>query len=523
MPRPESVYRRRVLGAGSLAAFTLFVVGAPIVNNRIEADLERRVSDELAAAGHTGVTVRFSGQDATLACSGPLDDPEGAIDVAYGVHGVHSIELDRACRVTTAPGAASATTVPSATGAPSLPASPETTTAASVPVYATVGDVVANDAMFSALARFFAGSPTGAALSDPAGTPIALLAPTDAAFAALSADADGALAGDAELREQVLRDHVLVEPLTVDQLRQRAGGTVATLNDRQLEVAVVDASIVVGGAPIVGDPIETDAGLVYPLGAVLLPDGAAGLRTGAPIDISLADGAVALTGTVATETDRRALVAAAEAAVGATNVTDELAVDAVTGTDPDTIAAIGDLLTALDTHLVNGTTGFDGTRLYLAGRYPDTAGAEGAQTAADAVGARIDVTERPTLDAERALTLETELNEFVVANPIVFQPGSAILDESARAVLDRLAARLREYGGLTAVIEGHTDSDGQAATNLTLSERRAAVVRQAMIDRGVDAESMTAAGFGSTRPVLVNGLEDKTASRRVEFRISATP
>ena len=110
-----------VLGAGSLAAFTLFVVGAPIVNNRIEADLERRVSDELAAAGHTGVTVRFSGQDATLACSGPLDDPEGAIDVAYGVHGVHSIELDRACRVTTAPGAASATTVPSATGAPAAP------------------------------------------------------------------------------------------------------------------------------------------------------------------------------------------------------------------------------------------------------------------------------------------------------------------------------------------------------------------------------------------------------------------
>jgi outer membrane protein OmpA-like peptidoglycan-associated protein len=48
------------------------------------------------------------------------------------------------------------------------------------------------------------------------------------------------------------------------------------------------------------------------------------------------------------------------------------------------------------------------------------------------------------------------------------------------------------------------------------------VVRQALIDRGILADSITAVGFGSEQPVLVDGVEDKAASRRVEFRVVAT-
>src|SRR4029453_1168531 len=55
------------------------------------------------AAGFAGVTATFDGQDGTLRCQQPLDDPERATEEAYGVWGVHAITLDRSCRVNGAP------------------------------------------------------------------------------------------------------------------------------------------------------------------------------------------------------------------------------------------------------------------------------------------------------------------------------------------------------------------------------------------------------------------------------------
>jgi len=119
---PESRYRRRVLTAGGLAAFALYVVGAPMFNNRIEDDLETRVPASLARAGHAGATVKFSGQDGRIECVSPLADPEAAIDLAYDVRGVHSIELDRSCRVATAPGDVTVSTATPSTSPATLPA-----------------------------------------------------------------------------------------------------------------------------------------------------------------------------------------------------------------------------------------------------------------------------------------------------------------------------------------------------------------------------------------------------------------
>ena len=93
--QPASRYRRRILGLGALATGALYVIGAPIFNERIETDLERRVPVELAEAGFAGLTASFSGQDGTITCGAPLDDPEAARAAAYDVRGVRAIELDR--------------------------------------------------------------------------------------------------------------------------------------------------------------------------------------------------------------------------------------------------------------------------------------------------------------------------------------------------------------------------------------------------------------------------------------------
>ncbi len=72
-------------------------------------------------------------------------------------------------------------------------------------------------------------------------------------------------------------------------------------------------------------------------------------------------------------------------------------------------------------------------------------------------------------------------------------------------------------------IEGHTDSQGDDAFNLDLSQRRANSVRRYLVEQGITAERLEAVGYGETKPVDTN----KTAAgrennRRVEFTILET-
>jgi outer membrane protein OmpA-like peptidoglycan-associated protein len=67
-------------------------------------------------------------------------------------------------------------------------------------------------------------------------------------------------------------------------------------------------------------------------------------------------------------------------------------------------------------------------------------------------------------------------------------------------------------------IGGHTDSDGDAAKNVALSQSRADAVKKILVDQGIDAARLTTKGYGSTKPVDVNTTpEGKANNRRVEF------
>jgi OOP family OmpA-OmpF porin len=174
-------------------------------------------------------------------------------------------------------------------------------------------------------------------------------------------------------------------------------------------------------------------------------------------------------------------------------------------------------------NLVSGTAGFDGTALYLDGVAisDETGSAIGAIAAA--VGVDADITARPDATADDAAALEQELNAFVTDNPIRFEQSSAVLTDEGIAVVDQLATLALRFDGVAITVEGHTDTDGDATANLTLSQARADAVRDALVERGLDAAAVTAEGFGEQQPVVVDGVEDKLASRRVEFRIQTTP
>jgi outer membrane protein OmpA-like peptidoglycan-associated protein len=67
-------------------------------------------------------------------------------------------------------------------------------------------------------------------------------------------------------------------------------------------------------------------------------------------------------------------------------------------------------------------------------------------------------------------------------------------------------------------VEGHTDSDGDAASNLTLSIARAKSVVADLGKHGIETSRLVAAGYGSTRPVASNAtVAGKALNRRVEL------
>ena len=104
-----------------------------------------------------------------------------------------------------------------------------------------------------------------------------------------------------------------------------------------------------------------------------------------------------------------------------------------------------------------------------------------------------------------------------------FASGMAVLPTGELPSLDRIAALLTEYPRLTARIEGHTDNAGPDEINQTLSQARADAVVQALVDRGVAAERLSAEGVGESRPIADNATADgRRQNRRVEVYVIDT-
>jgi outer membrane protein OmpA-like peptidoglycan-associated protein len=102
---------------------------------------------------------------------------------------------------------------------------------------------------------------------------------------------------------------------------------------------------------------------------------------------------------------------------------------------------------------------------------------------------------------------------------ILFATGKAELQPESRPVLKEIASTMKKYGDLKILIEGHTDNVGAAASNLTLSDARAAAVKAALVsDFGLDAARITTKGFGDTKPAAPNGSAvGRAQNRRVEI------
>jgi OOP family OmpA-OmpF porin len=69
-------------------------------------------------------------------------------------------------------------------------------------------------------------------------------------------------------------------------------------------------------------------------------------------------------------------------------------------------------------------------------------------------------------------------------------------------------------------VGGHTDTDGDADANMTLSQRRAQAVVDYMVRAGMPADRLKAVGYGQTEPVASNDTDEgKAQNRRIEFLV----
>jgi OOP family OmpA-OmpF porin len=110
--------------------------------------------------------------------------------------------------------------------------------------------------------------------------------------------------------------------------------------------------------------------------------------------------------------------------------------------------------------------------------------------------------------------------ELVDFDNIYFGFDSAVLLATAKRMLDDSASVLKRHPDVKIDITGFADSRGPESYNMKLSERRAEAVREYLEQAGVDAERLSARGYGeshdSASHLSANGL---TESRRVERRV----
>ncbi len=101
---------------------------------------------------------------------------------------------------------------------------------------------------------------------------------------------------------------------------------------------------------------------------------------------------------------------------------------------------------------------------------------------------------------------------------LLFVVNSAVVTEESSTKLKELNELLNAYPNANVIIEGHASSDGSMAYNQTLSEKRAASVKDALIAMGVDASRLETVGYGETKPSADNKTSaGRSANRRVEF------
>lgn len=240
-------------------------------------------------------------------------------------------------------------------------------------------------------------------------------------------------------------------------------------------------------------------------------------QTQAPAPASPQPGQILVTGTVADEASKAAVLARLRELYGAERVVDQIAIGSV-AVPANWNAHVQKLLTPNLKLISRGQLGIDGSNVSLRGEVANEA--QRQQIASDIAtslnptytvnnGLRVSAAEQGVLDA----ALDKRIIEF--------DSGQASLTPAGMAILDEMAAAMQKLKGRMVEVIGHTDNTGLRASNVSLSQARADAVRSYLASKGIAPETVLTSGQGPDRPVASNATADGRArNRRIEFRIA---
>ncbi|GAA4460164.1 hypothetical protein GCM10023189_34890 [Nibrella saemangeumensis] len=124
------------------------------------------------------------------------------------------------------------------------------------------------------------------------------------------------------------------------------------------------------------------------------------------------------------------------------------------------------------------------------------------------------------MEKESAVFTDLRANQTIRLDNVYFDQGSYVMRKESTQQLDKLLNTLKANPKLKIEIGGHTDNVGDRRLNQLLSENRAKVIANYLLNKGVDESRLRYVGYGDARPVAPNDVEiNKEKNRRVEFLV----
>lgn len=112
---------------------------------------------------------------------------------------------------------------------------------------------------------------------------------------------------------------------------------------------------------------------------------------------------------------------------------------------------------------------------------------------------------------------------FDETSGVYFATEKYNIEGESREALMKLANIFKEYPDTNILVEGHTDSSGSDAYNLTLSKNRAQAVTNFLTSQGISASRIDTKWYGEAQPKYDNStVEGRSKNRRVELAIVAS-
>lgn len=103
---------------------------------------------------------------------------------------------------------------------------------------------------------------------------------------------------------------------------------------------------------------------------------------------------------------------------------------------------------------------------------------------------------------------------------ILFDTGKASIKPRSEESLKIIANILNNFPYAKFAVQGHTEDAGSENLNLDLSQKRAEAVKNYLIELGIDAQRLTAIGYGESVPLRENNsAQGRKTNRRIEFKI----